>query len=177
MAAEEGDGLVVSTKERAGPYDGLVTAKPGEPVFVVQGGDPHGPPTVLFWAKRAREEGMAEPNKKRARRLLRKASSAEETAWAMQAYQRGETAVEGRRASYQDDERHEAELDQARTERAARIRGAEILHNMLGGAAEVADTLARLRILPEQEVEIREAVEKLKLAAFAVEPRRGNERS
>lgn len=166
---------IPSTKETPGSYDAIETAKPGEPLFPIQGGDPFGPPTVLFWARQAREAGMAEPDEKKAEHLLRKATDAEQVAWRMQAYQRGEAAAEGRRATYNDSVAEE--LDAARTEREARIRGSGRLHNFLAGAKEVADTLAKLRCCPEEEVKIREAVALLKSAADGVEPRRGNERS
>lgn len=96
--------------------DAYQTAKPGEPVWTVQGGDPLGPPTLLFWAFLARvragvrsfdnlkflekvdellgagttvDEDSAEQLE-----LLRRATSTELVAWEMQAYQRGDVAAE-----------------------------------------------------------------------------------
>lgn len=97
---------LVSTPERAGEYDAIETAKPGEPLFPLQGGDPFAPECVLLWAQRAREAAdrlSAEAEITTAKRavekltaeadkLRRKATAAEEVAWAMQEYQRGDVA-------------------------------------------------------------------------------------
>jgi hypothetical protein len=167
------DGPHPATKDRLGDYDAIETAKPGEPLFPIQGGDPHGPPTVLFWAKLCREAGLAETKPEEAVRLLRKASQAEAVAWAMQAYQRGLDAVPGATTYHDTTADYLATADQ----RSGLIRGSTRLHNVLADALPVAEMLARFRVHPEQEVNIREAVELLKEAAFAIEPRRGNERS
>ena len=45
----------MSTKDEPGPLDGLLTAKPGEPIFTLQGGDPLAAPLVREWARQARE--------------------------------------------------------------------------------------------------------------------------
>jgi hypothetical protein len=99
------ENIEVSTKERIGVYDAIETAKPGEPLFPIQGGDPLGPKTVEFWADEARKMArrLAEQgDEKRAKALLDKATSAEAVAWEMQAYQRGDLAVEEVRAQYND---------------------------------------------------------------------------
>lgn len=83
---------IVSTKEQVGTYDAIETLKPGEPVFPLQGGDPLGPVSVMFWAWKARKLARTlDPDKdaKEIARLLRKASAAEEVAWAMRDYQKG----------------------------------------------------------------------------------------
>lgn len=83
---------IVSTKEQVGTYDAIETLKPGEPVFPLQGGDPLGPICVMFWAWKARKLARTlDPDKdgKEIDRLLRKASAAEEVAWAMRDYQKG----------------------------------------------------------------------------------------
>jgi hypothetical protein len=73
--------------------DAYPTAKPDEPTFTLQGGDPFAPPCVLEWAKKARLFALTldEDDPRRADLLLR-ATSAEEVAWEMLAYQRGEEA-------------------------------------------------------------------------------------
>jgi hypothetical protein len=83
---------IVSTKEQVGTYDAIETLKPGEPVFPLQGGDPLAPFCVIIWAWKARKLARTlDPDKdaKEIERLLRKASAAEEVAWAMRDYQRG----------------------------------------------------------------------------------------
>lgn len=90
-----------------GPFDAYETAKPNEPVFTLQGGDPFAPHLVLLWANMARmaagslsyerlKEAVlgatnpipVEEDEVQRNTLLLKATSAEEVAWAMQAYQR-----------------------------------------------------------------------------------------
>jgi hypothetical protein len=176
------DRAEVSTKDRPGLYDAIETAKPGEPLFPIQGGDPFGPATVQFWVDQCRRAGMAETDEKRAKDLLEKASSAEHVVWAMQDYQRGLTAkVEpGKKAqpTYSgwldtDDD----ETKQRRQERAGRIAAAGRVNNAAAVATEAIETLAKLRCCPEQEARLREAVAAMTEAAFQIEPRRGRERS
>lgn len=168
--------VIPATKDRPGSYDAIETAKPGEPLFPIQGGDPFGPPTVLFWAKQCREAGLAAEKPEECERLLRKATDAEQVAWAMAAYQRGQAPVEAERAHYNDAGRSLAPGD-ARKQREALIAGTKRLHNALAEALEVAAMLAQFRLCPTEEAQIREAAAALKAAAFQIEPRRGNERS
>lgn len=163
------DEFVVSTKDRLGSYDAIESAKPGEPLFPIQGGDPFGPATVLHWAGLARDAGLTETDEKLAAKLLGKATDAERVAWAMMAYQRGEES--GPAPVVFDDD------GQSREEREALIHGTGRLQHALATALEVAETLAGFRVRPEAEVKIRDAVELLREAAFATEPRRGQERS
>jgi hypothetical protein len=73
--------------------DAYPTAKPGEPTFTLQGGDPFAPGCVLEWAKRARAYGFTLPEDSAEREdLLLRATNAEQVAWEMQAYQRGQPA-------------------------------------------------------------------------------------
>jgi hypothetical protein len=169
---------IVATKDRPGSYDAIESAKPGEPLFPIQGGDPFGPPTVLHWVQLCRKAGLAATDEKEAERLLRKATDAEQVAWEMQAYQRGHPEVEARRATYHDVATTvHAEADDVRKLREAMIHGASRLHNVVAEAATVVETLARFRTHPGARVEIREALALLKLAALRIEPRRGSERS
>ncbi len=168
---------IVATKDRRGSYDAISSAKPGEPLFPIQGGDPLGPPTVLYWADLCRKAGLKESDPKKVEHALRKASDAEHVAWTMMAYQRGEVQPEMRRATYTDTPSVVHVAQEGRQQREALIHGSGRLHNALSEAQEVADMLARLKVKPEQEVKVREAVALLKEAAFEIEPRRGNERS
>jgi hypothetical protein len=174
----------ISTKDRPGVYDAIETAKSGEPLFPIQGGDPFGPPTVQFWVDQCRRAGMAEEDPKRAAALLDKASSAERVMWAMQAYQRGVENEQGptvkpdSRPAYSGwTDTADEETQLRRRQRAGRIAATGKLHNSVAAAAEAADSLAQLRVCPEAEVKVREAIEALKEAARDVEPRRGQERT
>jgi hypothetical protein len=172
----------ISTKDRPGVYDAIETAKPGEPLFPIQGGDPFGPATVQFWVDQCRRAGMAEEDPKLAEALLKKASSAEHVAWAMKDYQRGiaqkEDAKPDPRPAYSGwIDTADEETQERRRQRAGRIEAAGVLNNALSLANSVAETLAKLKVCPESEVKIREAVNALREAALDVEPRRGRERT
>lgn len=191
--------LDVSTKDHPGEFDALETAKPDEPIFVIQGGDPLGPPTVQCWADLARKEArrimdgeradfqpendrdeyqLTEADERDADRLLRKATNAEQVSWAMKAYQRGDTQPSGGRATYNDlPEVMTVDAADRAAQRKALIAYAGQLNNALAIAFAVAEGLSKLDVLPEANVKIREAVERLKQASTEVEPRRGNERS
>jgi hypothetical protein len=196
---------IVSTKDVPGEYDALETAKPDEPIFVVQGGDPRGPRTVQFWADFARASARAclqgakvkvgdtpfelvggpedyqpsQADEREAEKLLKKATNAEQVGWAMQAYQRGEEEVSGERAPYNDGlaEALTAEAEDRAAQRKALIAMTSQLHNSLAIANDVAIALGKMQLLPLAEVQIREAVEQLRQAAAEVEPRRGHEQS
>lgn len=174
------DELIVSTKDRPGSYDAIETAKPGEPLFPIQGGDPFGPATVLHWARLARTAGEAEPDDRRSVKLLRKATDAEQVAWEMQAYQRGEsTRSESEKpATYSG---HEIVLDETadhdRKVREARIKGAQRLHNVIGAVTDIAETLTALNACPFEVATLIGVTETLRTLAATIEPRRGSERS
>lgn len=170
------DEPMIATKERLGAYDAIETAKPHEPLFAVQGGDPFGPATVLHWASLARAAGMEETDAKASTRLLRKASDAEQVAWAMMAYQRGEVAVEGKRAYYNDAPSFD-DSDHDRAVRQARIKGADRINDMVARGTEIAGTLAALDACPDDVPRLRAAIETLRSVATFVEPRREMERS
>lgn len=175
-----------ATKDTLGEYDAIETAKPGEPLFPLQGGDPFAPPTVQFWVDLCRKAGMREEDPKKAEALLRKASDAERIGWLMMDYQRGIAAAApttGPGAAkpaptytgWQDSA--DPEERERRKVRAGRIETAGQLHNVIALASEAADRLRGLKCCPMEEVKIREAIEKLQEAARDVEPRRGMERT
>jgi hypothetical protein len=175
-----------ATKDTMGEYDAIETAKPGEPLFPIQGGDPFGPATVQFWVDLCRKAGMHEEDQKKAEALLRKASDAERIGWLMQDYQRGIAAAQPTSGpgapkatpTYSGwNDPADEETKARRLVRAGRIETAEQLHNVVAMAFEAADRLAKLRCCPLEEALIREAVEKLQDAAREVEPRRGRERT
>lgn len=97
------DDPIPTTRDRSGTYDAIATAKPGEPLFPIQGGDPHGPATVEFWADLERSAARKEANAERAALRFRKAGDAEAIAWAMRAYQKGEVEAAAERQGYADD--------------------------------------------------------------------------
>jgi len=168
----------VSTKDRPGEYDAFETAKPDEPIFGLQGGDPLAALTVMFWAWKARQFARKLGRKKDREHLLRKASAAEEVAWAMRDYRNGQAVVPGERVSYSEDAAP-VSVEQAN---AAKVRGALIesvghLRNAVGIAKEVEEALGKLRLHKPERDAILKAIEQLQAVAAAIEPRREGERS
>ena len=170
------DEPIPTTRERSGTYDAIATAKPGEPLFPIQGGDPHGPATVEFWADLERRAARAEANAERAAARFRKAGDAEAIAWAMRAYQKGELAVAAERQAYADDALDDLDDAEQRLRR-ARIGSVERLNNLVGEGTDIADALEALGYREPAVAAIREAVSQLQVAALTIEPRRGRERS
>lgn len=166
----------ISTRDKPGDYDAIETLKPGEPVFPVQGGDPIGPATVLFWADEARKMARRSSDAALAAKLFRKAAMAEEVAWAMQAYQRGDEVPAERRALYGSDAASLAQIAAVDVRRSM-INIVGLLNNALSVANDCATQLGKLQQQPEAEVKIHEAVALLREAVLTVEPRRANERS
>lgn len=157
----------VSTRERAGPYDGLENAKPGEPIFTLQGGDPFAPATILFWANLAREAGRAADNSEDALKLLRKAGSAEEAAWAFAEYQKGLDPVAGVRIPY-----NVALDDDRKAEVAGLAEVADHVYNAIAHLSDAAAGLKALQLCPEAEVALRDVLEPINAAVRDIEPRR-----
>lgn len=168
----------VSTKDKPGDYDAFETAKPGEPIFTVQGGDPLGPLTVMFWAWKARQLARTLDSDKERDFMLRKATAAEEVAWAMREYQKGEVAQPGVRANYADTGPAEApDLGDKIKERAALISGVGSLNNAVAIAKTVEEILAQMDVHPGAQATILNGIEELRDAAAQIEPRREGERS
>lgn len=163
--SEPDDDLAVSTKDALGVYDAIETAKPGEPLFPIQGGDPLGPATVLFWADEARKLARGMDDEKARDRLLRKAYSAEQVAWRMQAYQKDEQPVAGNeRATYSGVASEETRLWKA---------------GLIGGTRHLREAAFHfteaLPHLPEdQAAELAKVVDQINNVAAAYEPRRAS---
>lgn len=82
----------ISTGAAPGPFDGLESAKPNEPVFTLQGGDPDAADLVLEWVARRRARALAsrsDGGRNDADADLARCTHAETIAWAMQEYRRG----------------------------------------------------------------------------------------
>lgn len=102
-------------EEAIAPLDAYATAKPDEPTFTLQGGDPLAAPLVRLWATAARfRAGIGTPatmldpsklliaaqqhsvvhNERECENLKVRATAAEEVSWAMDAYANGEQCVD-----------------------------------------------------------------------------------
>lgn len=102
--------MTEAIEEAVAPLDAYATAKPDEPVFTLQGGDPLAAPLVRLWAFFARRRAMAvrieqetfgelieaaightvEHDDREKQSLLVRATAAEEVSWAMDAYAKGQ---------------------------------------------------------------------------------------
>lgn len=157
----------ISTRERAGPNDGLETLKSGEPMFVLQGGDPFAPDTILFWAELARTAGRKAANPDDMRRLLDKASSAEVAAWEIADYQKGEDHTAPAASSYSG-----IVPGEKREEVASLAAIADRVYNAVADITTAIEGLKRLQLHPEAEVALREVLEPINWAVRTIEPRR-----
>lgn len=98
-----------ATKTHPAPLDAYETAKPDEPIFTLQGGDPLAAPLVRIWAYLARvrcglrgdvsmidapifiaKSTSIEHDEKEVANLLFRATQAEQVSWHMDGYRRGE---------------------------------------------------------------------------------------
>ncbi len=162
------DEPILSTRDRPGEFDAIESAKPGEPIFTLQGGDPHAPATILHWAHLARTAGRKETNKHLYDKAMRKASHAEQVAWAFSEYQRDPDnfaqATEHKRFDSED-----------LTDRNVILaRAADRLNNALAEAVIVAEWLETLdeSLLTVIAARIRDAADTLKDVSETIEPRR-----
>lgn len=101
--------MIEATKENPAPLDGYESAKPNEPIFTLQGGDPLAAPLVRLWAYLARvraglrgdvswidtplyaaKQSSIEHDEEQKLDLLKRATEAEKISWHMDGYRRGE---------------------------------------------------------------------------------------
>jgi hypothetical protein len=178
------------TEEVVAPLDAYATAKPDEPVFTLQGGDPLAAPLVRLWAQLARlrtglGKGLWPPSftdaenavlnhdvshdEKESANLLLRATAAEEVSWAMDAY------VNGNRNSDVPTEAEDTHLDELKRIdlHDVRVRVAQRLSNI---ASELTDLDTVLRdagyIGPWPGTPVTETVRQLKKLNECIEPRR-----
>lgn len=161
--------IIISTKETPGDYDALETAKPGEPIFTLQGGDPLAPPCITLWSELCRHAALAESDDAKREALLKKATAAEAVAWAFDDYRKGvqpdpvaPTNAQGIPDSAED--LHSADM----------VRLARVLHNAIAEANNVAEALSNNPIPGYEHLAlcIELACGTLRSAAFDIEPRR-----
>lgn len=168
----------ISTKDHPGTYDAFETAKPGEPIFTLQGGDQLAPLCVMVWAWKARKVARALDSEKARVSLLRKAKAAEEVAWAMKEYQSGDKAPPEVRSSYADEGVSVAgAVSEDAGARAKLIGGVGSLNNAIGITKEVEEMLVSLGRHTEARERILSGIDEIKAAASLIEPRRSGDRS
>lgn len=171
------------------PLDAYETAKPDEPTFTLQGGDPLAARLVQFWAQLARlragviprselaeayatncvadaiENSVAD-DEREVRNLAVRATAAEEVSWAMQEYQKSQHGTD------KPTEAADTHLDElARIDlHDLKVRVAQGLSNIRGSAAEMVtalrakgfndeDTLDNLEILSDLARDLNQIIE------------------
>jgi hypothetical protein len=157
------DGLI-STKEKPGALDGFERAKPDEPIFTLQGGDPIAVRLVkvYIWLRRRAAFKIADDRKREAE-LLR-CSEAERQLWAMEEYLRSGKVDE------KDETPHgnlPAEIDLFDY----RVRAAQKVSGMACELLEIDEELRRREFIYDSD-EAKALVEGLRLLRKELEPRR-----
>lgn len=169
------------------PLDAYATAKPDEPTWTVQGGDPLGGPLLRIWAAFARlRAGVITPgavntvfeevrtaannrppeNERERDSLLIRASQTEDVSWDMDAYLKGHTheLVE------ETDDNTPEELERIDLHD-YRVRSAQKLNNMVAELTEILHELGRRDPVTDYGP-ITGCVADIKDIAERVEPRR-----
>lgn len=167
----------ISTRERAGEYDAIATAKPGEPLFPLQGGDRFAPKCIYLWAEQARTYALKElPAGEDRDNLLSKATAAEGVAEAMQDYRLGlidEAIASGDKAeiaAVKSSSGHQPDPERARIAALSGI--ADRIYNSLAELSDAADALSKMGGFAAAEMYIRDAVIAASKGVTLVEPRR-----
>lgn len=138
----------MSAPEIPAPLDAYETAKPDEPTWTVQGGDPLGAPLLRVWAIFARIQAGVIPdqgteavyaqllkaannnppeNDREKHGLLLRATQTEEVSWSMDDYRAGRTAAEGSKSPAENSLDEKARLDL----HDFRVRSAQKLNDMV----------------------------------------------
>ncbi len=164
---------IENTKEVPGPFDGFATAKPGEPIFTLQGGDPIAARLVHLWAWRARKIAIREMgDTPKGQALLLRAREAEKVAWSMEEYLRGEVELPPEPVqTYSGVQPDQAALDAIERNQAL-VHANGRLHNALYEANEQVERLRALGF-DGAALQIEQAVALLHEAADAILPSRG----
>ena len=168
------------------PLDGYESAKPDEPIFTLQGGDPLASSLVRIWAYLARvrcglrgdvswisapimvaELNSVAHDDNAVRELLTRATQAEMISWHMDGYRRGEETTEEQVARMTDLERLDVYDLRRRT-----------VSLITGFFSELIDNMNRLHEYnfgsPELDNVIHEAVATLRSIAHDIDVRKGN---
>lgn len=174
-----------ATKENPAPLDAYETAKPDEPIFTLQGGDPLAAPLVRMWAYLARvraghrgdiswidapiyvaKSTSVEHDPEQVKNLLVRATQAEQVSWHMDGYRRGEINLA--------QEMRMDELDRLDVYDIRR-RASSSIHNFISQFEEYREKLQGYGFLSEElNNVIDEAFTVLKSVDHEIEIRRGN---
>lgn len=153
----------INTLEQPGEFDVLHRLRPNEPYLALVGRDPKAPPLILTWAWAQREWAMTLPEGDYREKQLRKATQAEQIAWAMDEYREGIAASEAAAAApekpYSGVQLDEATIERSR-QHTARVHAAQIASRAFSELNDEADVIERND--PELADAIRAEVDRLR---------------
>lgn len=161
---------MTSTKEHPGPFDGLEHAAPDEPVFTLRAGDHLSDQTVHYWVGLRRQH--IPTDEKRRDGYLVQTREAEEIAWAMADWRKGQTkapipveVVQPQRSSRlamdADELAAKAKFDQV-------VRACQLLRN---AAADVTESS---ELLGASSASLRAIVDAINIIADLHQPKRAS---
>lgn len=188
---------IPATKEHPAPLDAFETAKPDEPIWTVQGGDPLGPPLLRLWSTAARiRAGAITPacldeaalkglvnaatshlltDERESQNLLVRATATEEISWSMDAYAKGQLRadVPTEADDTHIDEMARIDLHDARLYAAGRISNFfselnDILIDLVPQWMAAGGVDEAEPLIPE----LRDVIDRLRAIGNVVEPRR-----
>lgn len=155
-------------KKRAN-YDAHATAKPGEPTFTLQGGDPLAPKTLMFYADQVRSEARKAGNARGVRAGLQRAAACEEIAWSFEDFQKDVAPEEVKRPALNDKAKLAAGAKDAVARRSALIVATGHLSNARSTAEEAREITERFG-MTEETLLIAEAQRILQKVQDAIDP-------
>lgn len=159
------DGLP-ATKEQPSALDGYERAKPGEPIFTLQGGDPIAVEMVKLYISKRRQRALDMDEGREAEAELVRCSEAERTLWAMQNYLAGRAQVDAQEQSERSDEPEAVDLFDCR------VRAANKLNEMRGELNEIGIELKRRGFTVQSDAPLYSALDLLEDMKDLIEPRR-----
>lgn len=178
--------MIEATKEHPHPLDAYETAKPEEPIFTLQGGDPLASSLVRMWAYLARvrcgargdaswvsapimvaELNSIAHDEDAVKELLSRATQAEQVSWYMDGYRRGDESTAEQVARMND-------LDKLDIYDIRR-RCTSMISTFFSNLEEFREQLLAHNFLTEEtDNTMREAVSTLRSVMHDIEIRRGN---
>lgn len=165
------DGLP-ATKEQPSALDGYERAKPGEPIFTLQGGDPLAVEMTKEYIHRRRKAALGIEDEQKQQAELARCTEAERTLWAMQEYLRSGKVEE-------EDEREQLNEPVAIDLHDRRVRAAGKISYMRGDLNEILvellpDWMAAGGVEESEALidELEELIGQLRAVYFVIEPRR-----
>ena len=176
----------MSTKTEPGPFDGMARAEPDEPVFTLRAHDPLAPGLVHEWVDRRRKairEAFAREEITEAKRELEllQCREAEELAWSMEAWRKGEIGKlaealeEGAAppAAYSGHTSSEEELAAKAQYDAIKAAGS-LLNNAIAGITDAATDHLAPHGFPHERAVILTVADRLKAVSSHIAPKRAS---